>query len=350
MLELEFSKNLRDWYRNNGRKLPWRETTDPYKIWLSEIILQQTRVDQGLPYYNNFVESFPTIGDFANAPLDKILRLWQGLGYYSRARNMHTAAVQVMQQFNGSFPADFESLKKLKGVGEYTAAAIASFAFHLPHPVVDGNVFRFLSRLSGCHVPIDSSPGKKVFLEMAGELFDPKHAAEHNQAMMEMGATICKPKNPKCDECPFQMACHAFIYNEIDRLPVKEKKSKVRTRYFHYFFFTLGSETYINQRKEKDIWEGLYEFPLVESDKEDVDIQYVQLPFGLSFAGNVIVGSPSRFRHLLSHQELIVHFWKIKLNNKLQPQGELQRIPMHRLQEFAFPQLIVKFLQNEDLL
>ncbi|MBL0095138.1 MAG: A/G-specific adenine glycosylase [Bacteroidetes bacterium] len=219
MLELEFSKNLRDWYRNNGRKLPWRETSDPYKIWLSEIILQQTRVDQGLPYYNNFVESFPTIGDFANAPLDKILRLWQGLGYYSRARNMHTAAVQVMQQFNGSFPADFESLKKLKGVGEYTAAAIASFAFHLPHPVVDGNVFRFLSRLSGSAVPIDSSLGKKVFAEMAGELFDPKHAA--------------------------------FIYNEIDRLPVKEKSQRCAPVIFIIFSSRLGLRLILTSERRR---------------------------------------------------------------------------------------------------
>ncbi|MBK7889106.1 MAG: A/G-specific adenine glycosylase [Bacteroidetes bacterium] len=349
MLELEFSKNLRDWYRNNGRKLPWRETSDPYKIWLSEIILQQTRVDQGLPYYINFVESFPTIGDFAKAPIDKILRLWQGLGYYSRARNMHTAALQVVQQFDGRFPADFESLKNLKGVGDYTASAIASFAFHLPHPVVDGNVFRFLSRLSGSAVPIDSSLGKKVFAEMAGELFDPKHAAEHNQAMMEMGALICKPKAPLCEECPFHMACHAYIYNEIDRLPVKEKRAKVRTRYFHYFFFTHGSDTFISRRNKKDIWEGLYELPLFEADREDIDIQHIQLPFKLSIAGNQIDGRPSRFRHLLSHQELIVHFWKIKLNTGIKPRGELRSIPLHRLREFAFPQVIIKFLKQEDL-
>lgn len=345
-MEQEFSKNLRDWYHKNGRKLPWRQTKDPYKIWISEIILQQTRVDQGLPYYYKFIEAFPTLKDLAEAPLDKVLRLWQGLGYYSRARNMHSAALQLIRDFGGVFPSDYVSLKKLKGIGEYTAAALASFAFDLPHPVVDGNVYRFLSRFSGCDLPIDSSVGKREFAQMAEELLDPTHAATHNQAMMEIGALVCKPVSPVCDECPFSMACHALIYDKVALLPVKEKKQKVRKRYFHYFFFNDGRHTYIRQRNSGDIWEGLYEFPLLETESENIDIQNIDFPMNISRKGLILQGHPLRFRHLLSHQELIAHFWKIGTSGRLTEQPGLKIVDLKDMNQFAFPRLIIRFLEK----
>ena len=344
-MDQEFSKILRDWYRKNGRKLPWRDSIDAYKIWLSEIILQQTRVDQGLPYFLKFIEAFPTVESLANAPIDKILRLWQGLGYYSRARNLHIAAKQVVQDFNGRFPSDFSELKKLKGVGEYTAAAIASFAYNLPTPVVDGNVYRFLARFAGISTPIDAVKGKKEFAQLASELLDPTHAAEHNQAMMEIGALICKPALPACDLCPFSMACHAFIYNSIDQLPVKEKKQKVRKRYFHYFFITNGKDTVIRRRNGKDIWEGLYEFPLLETNSEVLPSFEAEVLTPLKIKNITVIDSPHRIRHLLSHQELIAHFWMLKVNTLPVPGDDFIKVKMSDLTHYAFPQLIVRFLE-----
>lgn len=344
-MDQEFSKNLRYWYRENGRNLPWRTTKEAYNIWLSEIILQQTRVNQGLPYYLKFLENFPSVEQFAAASEDQILRLWQGLGYYSRARNMHFAAKQVVNEFDGQFPANFQQLRSLKGVGDYTAAAIASFAFNLPHPVVDGNVYRFLARFFGMEVPIDSTEGKKAFYEIALELMDANHAAEHNQAMMEMGAMVCTPATPRCDECPFSMACQAFLYNKVSDYPVKEKKQKSRNRFFHYFLITDETYLYIRRRNKKDIWQGLYELPLVEA------MQASEFPPEIPVAGkwkkSRLHGQSVQKKHILSHQVLHTHFWKVNVAKAGAPEGDFLRIPISHLTNYGFPQLIVQFLKEE---
>jgi len=345
----EFSKILRHWYRKNGRDLPWRRTKEAYKIWLSEIILQQTRVDQGLPYYEKFLKNFPSVEALSNASEDQILRLWQGLGYYSRARNLHAAAKQVVSDFGGKFPADYEKLRSLKGVGDYTASAIASFAFDLPHAVVDGNVFRFLSRFSGIETPIDTSAGKTDFMEVAVALMDERYPAEHNQAMMEFGSTCCKPISPNCDDCPFSMACHAYMYNKVSELPKKSKKLKSRKRYLHYFLISDGVYTYIRRREGDDIWKGLYELPLVEiSEKAE------EFPPSLPDIAKMQIQSiayPSRkMKHLLSHQELHACFWRVQIDKAHIPKGDFIRVKMEDLEKYAFPQLIVRYLQEDDIL
>lgn len=346
-MDQEFSKNLRQWYRKNGRKLPWRGTKEAYKIWLSEIILQQTRVNQGLPYYEKFLENFPSINKLAEASEDQILRLWQGLGYYSRARNLHAAAKQVIIDFKGEFPADFKKLKSIKGIGDYTASAIASFAFDLPHPVVDGNVYRFLSRFFGMDIPIDSSLGKKAFDDLALELMDGQHAAEHNQAMMEIGSLVCKPISPNCDECPFSMACHAFIYNKVSDYPVKGKKLTAKKRYFHYFLVTDGIATYIRRRNEKDIWQGLYELPLVEvSECSDFP---PAIPEMAKIHQPTFNNQPVKRKHILSHQELYTCFWRVKIDKCLTPNDGYLRVKLTDLSTYAFPQLIVKYFEHEGL-
>ena len=343
----EFSKNLRQWYRKNGRKLPWRSTKEAYKIWLSEIILQQTRVNQGLPYYEKFLENFPSIKHLASASEDQILRLWQGLGYYSRARNLHAAAKQVLRDFNGEFPADFEKLKSLKGIGDYTASAIASFAFDLPHPVVDGNVYLFLSRFFGMDIPIDSSQGKKAFNDLALELMDGQHAAEHNQAMMEIGSLVCKPISPNCDECPFSMACHAFIYSKVSDYPVKGKKQPSKKRYFHYFLVTDGISTYIKRRNEKDIWQGLFELPLVELfELSDFP---PSIPEMAKIHKPTLSKQPVKRKHILSHQELHACFWKVNIVKCLPPKDGFLSVKLTDLSTYAFPQLIVNYFEQEGL-
>lgn len=340
-MEQEFSKILRDWYRKNGRELPWRGTKNAYKIWLSEVILQQTRVDQGLPYYHRFIEEFPEIKQLAEAPEDKVLRLWQGLGYYSRARNLHAAAKQVVEMFEGEFPADYQKIKSLKGIGEYTAAAIASFAFDLPHPVVDGNVFRFLSRFTGLDTPIDSTAGKKAFTALAAELLDPQHAAEHNQAIMEFGALHCKPANPLCETCPFQFACEALIHNKVDQLPVKEKKQQVRDRYFHYYFISDGQHTLLRQRTGKDIWQGLYEFPMTETQGGTAEDHLKQMGFK---AKHYRISRPVNITHLLSHQRLHTIIHRVECSG-IHLDG-FQKVPLSELHRYGLPQLLVRYLEK----
>src|ERR1043165_6651460 len=256
-----FSGKIMTWYEQNKRDLPWRNTRDPYLIWLSEVILQQTRVDQGMAYYHKFAEAFPTVKDLAKADSDKVMKLWQGLGYYSRARNLHAAAKMVAGKYKGVFPASYEGIKELKGVGDYTAAAIASFAFKLPHAVVDGNVYRVLSRVFGIETPIDSTQGKKEFNKLANELLDISNPADHNQAVMEFGSQFCKPVNPDCKSCFFNTKCFAFKHSKVPELPVKSKKTKVRSRYLNYFIIVdKNGSIFVHKRQKKDIWEGLYEF------------------------------------------------------------------------------------------
>ena len=346
----EFSIVLRSWYREHRRTLPWRDTTDPYRIWLSEVILQQTRVDQGLPYYLRFLEAFPDVVSLANAPEQQVLRLWQGLGYYSRARNLQEAAKQVLKFHQGRFPSDYQAIRSLKGVGDYTAAAIASFAFGLPYPVVDGNVYRFLSRLFGIYTPIDSNAGKNDFRQLAQTLLDPVNPAEHNQAIMEMGAMVCKPRTPLCEACPFIGGCHALAFGRINDLPVKSKKQKVSIRHLDYFFIHDGVETLVRQRSEKDIWQGLYELPLLESPAGVSPLSEPPVSAVLEVSDFQVMGSPVSIRHQLSHRELQVNIWTIKVPSVNKIKARYKVCELDRLDVLPFPSLLVRFFQSFGLL
>lgn len=314
-----FSKTLTHWYSNNKRNLPWRETKDPYYIWLSEIILQQTQVKQGLPYYEAFVKEFPSVFHLAKANEAKVLKLWQGLGYYSRARNLHATANYVVSELHGVFPNNYKDLLKLKGIGDYTASAIASICFNEVAAVVDGNVYRVLSRYFGIDAPINSSKGSKEFKALAQKLIDKNNPAEFNQAIMEFGATQCKPKNPYCYICPFKESCIAFNKNIIHELPVKIKSAKAKKKYFNFLVFISKNEkTVLEKRKGKGIWQNLYQFPLLETDK-NINLEALKLlakehdllkdiSFEItSYNNNVIV-------HKLSHQHLYTKFWIVNVD------------------------------------
>ncbi len=346
----DFSKILSVWYLKNGRELPWRSTKNPYFIWLSEIILQQTRVEQGLPYYERFIENFPEIQDLAKASQDKILQLWQGLGYYSRARNLHTAAKQIVAEYDGVFPYSYEDIHTLKGVGDYTSAAIASFAFGLPHSVVDGNVYRFLSRCFGIATPIDSSEGKKEFAQLAEKLLDKRNPGRHNQGMMEMGAMICKPTSPNCLECPFAGYCVAYNNDLIPLLPVKAKKLKVRTRYFNYLIIHDGTSVVINARTAKDIWQGLFDFPLIESDHdfEPTELLNDKRFISITNGKGTYESTSEQIKHLLSHQKLLARFHWIKVKS-LSSFKKNKVVDFDDLVHFGMPQLIVKYLKDHRM-
>lgn len=265
-----FAEILLDWYDRYGRKLPWRETRDPYRIWISEIILQQTRVAQGWDYFLRFVERFPDIRSLAEAPEDEVMRLWQGLGYYSRARNLHAAARELVSRHGGVFPQDYTAVRALQGIGDYTAAAICSFAFRMPCAVVDGNVYRVLSRLLGIRTPIDSGAGRKCFAGWAQRLISPDRPDDYNQAIMDFGATWCTPRQPRCDSltetCPFREQCAAARLGTPEAFPVKSGPAAVRPRYFHYLHVRCNGLTVLRKRTARDIWQHLYEYPLVEAD------------------------------------------------------------------------------------
>jgi A/G-specific adenine glycosylase len=313
---MNFSNKLINWYQIHKRALPWRETTHPYFIWLSEIILQQTRVSQGLPYYLKFVAAFPTVQELAAAPQEYVLKLWQGLGYYSRARNLQFAALQIVEN-GGIFPNNFKDLLNLKGVGEYTAAAIASFAYGESVAVVDGNVYRVLSRIYGIALPINSTEGIKEFKKVANELIDPQNAALHNQAIMELGALQCVPKNPDCTVCPFQKDCVAFNEHRIGDLPVKIKKTKVLSLFHHYLVtVTPSGHTVLQERAQTGIWAGLYEFPYVESNGALLPHEltgsdaFKEVFKGVRFRESVYNQEP--IIHKLSHRKIHAYFWIIQ--------------------------------------
>lgn len=337
---MNFSQQLIDWYTVNKRSLPWRDTRNPYFIWLSEVILQQTRVQQGLPYYESFVKKYPTVEKLAKAPQDEVLKLWQGLGYYSRARNLQTAALQIVDN-NSKFPDNFKDLLQLKGVGEYTAAAIASFSFSEPVAVVDGNVYRVLSRIYGIATPINVPQGVKEFKSLAGKLLDQKDPATYNQAIMEFGALQCVPKNPDCGLCPFQSNCIAYQEQRITELPVKLKKTKVKNLFHHYLVVqTPSKKTVLNQRDNSSIWAGLFEFPYIEA-------QGALLPHEITNQKlfKEIVGG-SRFResvynqqpiiHKLSHRKVHAYFWIVELDQEVESGitiEEAKAKPVHVLME-----------------
>lgn len=354
-LEMNFSKTIQDWYKIEQRDLPWRHTKDPYVIWLSEIILQQTQVIQGLPYFQKFVLEYPTVHDLAEATEDEILKLWQGLGYYSRARNLHTTAKYVSKTLNGKFPDNFKDLKTLKGVGDYTAAAIASFAYEEPVAVVDGNVQRVLSRFLGIHTPINSTKGIKEFKSKAQELMDTINPAQHNQAIMEFGALHCRPKSPKCMFCIFQRECVAFQQGLQDELPVKLKKTKVKKRYFSYLVL-IDSEgkTLVKKRSGAGIWQGLYEFPLIESEhplniptKEEINLLSNIPEINIK---EVNVKNEDPVVHLLSHRKILATFIEIKVKGKLSDVTLPEKFDLYKikdLHQLAVPVLIQNFIESE---
>ncbi len=314
-----FTTNLLHWYHKNKRDLPWRNTTQPYPIWLSEIILQQTRVAQGLPYYEKFLAAFPTIEDLAKASENTVLKNWQGLGYYSRARNLHATAKYIVNELNGEFPQNYSGLVQLKGVGDYTASAIASICYQESTAVVDGNVFRFLSRFFGIKTPINTSSAKKEFKKIAQELIDKKQPGNFNQAMMEFGARYCVPSTPNCRQCLFNHACWAWQNKAVEQLPVKQKKKTTRKRYFNYLVFLSNDDkTILRQREEKDIWQKLYEFPLVETTKKVNLSQLKKEDRFIEMVRGIQLLSISKYNikpviHVLSHQQIITTFWMIEI-------------------------------------
>ena len=337
---------LSEWFSDHKRELPWRSQPTPYFVWISEIILQQTRVSQGYGYFMRFTEKWPTLKDLAQASEEEVLKMWQGLGYYSRARNLHRCAQQVVERHDGEFPADYDALRRLQGIGDYTAAAIASIAFGLPHAVIDGNVFRVLSRLFDIDTPININEGKILFAQLAGEMLDREHPGLHNQAMMEFGALQCLPKNPDCMNCPLQAHCLAFTKGTVANRPVKLNKLKVRTRYFNYLVFKIQNteKLYIHKRTAKDIWINLYDFPLIETT-EAVNIeQLLQNDVFLQYVGknNFTVGRISKqFTHKLTHQTIVAQFIEIFLEEKpplcetndilLTTETDLEQYPVPRI-------------------
>lgn len=346
-METWFSNNLKKWYHVNKRDLPWRNVKDPYKIWLSEVILQQTQVVQGLSYYLKFIDHYPTVSHLAKAKEDAVLKDWQGLGYYSRARNLHAAAKEIEQKYKGKFPQKYEDIRALKGVGDYTAAAIASFAYNLPQAVVDGNVYRVLSRIFGIEIAIDSSEGKKQFQQLANELLDKKDAETHNQAIMEFGSQYCKPVNPGCDNCMFKSKCFAFKHNKVSSLPFKAKKTKVTNRYFNYIvLIDKKNNVLVNKRSAKDIWQGLYEFELIETEKEFSAEKLFELPAFKKIAGKnyTISHTSKKYKHMLSHQHLYATFYVVKTNAEHKKPKVFTNVKT--LTKFAYPRLVEKFLND----
>lgn len=346
----EISGILLDWYRLNRRSLPWRETRDAYRIWVSEIILQQTRVAQGLDYFLRFMERFPTVELLADADEDEVMKLWQGLGYYSRARNLHTAAKQIVAM--GGFPDTYEGVRALKGVGDYTAAAICSIAYGLPHAVVDGNVYRVLSRLYGVDTPIDSALGKKEFAMLAKAMLEGHEPGEYNQAIMDFGALQCTPGMPDCSACPLCELCIARAEGRVGELPVKGHKTRTKNRYFNYIYVRAGAYTYINKRSDDDIWRNLYEFPLIETEKEVGEEEFYRLPQLQVLLGGTM--NPhfrmisKRVKHVLSHRVIWANFYELLLPEDTGLFASYMRIREDELETFPVSRLMSLFLEKKQ--
>lgn len=351
-----FVQRLNDWAAANKRPLPWKNEPDPYLIWLSEIILQQTRVAQGMPYYEAFKAHFPNVQVLAAAPEDEIMRLWQGLGYYSRARNLHQTAKTIAIQYQGKFPDTYEEIRALKGVGPYTAAAIASFAFGLPYAVVDGNVSRVLSRFLGIDTPIDSTIGKKLFQDLADTLLDRNDPGKYNQQLMDFGAVHCTPQQPLCPQCPLQSECIAFRQKKTAQLPVKNKKITKTKRYFHYLVPKFDSQTLIRKRTQQDIWKHLYEFPLIETEQANLDIHdlLAQNHTTLDWwkpEQLIEIRQIGPHKQQLTHQTIIATFWELELQQIEQNQlpDQFVCINWKNLDKFAFPRIIDWYLKDNSL-
>lgn len=355
MISDPFVHTLLEWYPHNKRELPWRDTKNPYIIWLSEIILQQTRVSQGLPYFEIFLENFPNVEDLANAHEETVMRLWQGLGYYSRARNLHRCAKDIRDIHGAVFPDNYHSLLMLKGVGSYTAAAIASFAFDEPVAVVDGNVFRVLARYFGIATDIAGNWGKKEFEALANTLIPKDRPAEFNQAIMEFGALQCVPKKPDCSHCPMKSGCYSFKNDLVDSLPVKIKKLKIKERYFRYAFIICGREVVVRKRGEGDIWQGLYDFPMEELSGQDENPEQSGFLGEMGDFMPIFVPEPKKwYKHILTHQRIFANFVSVKVLQEnltaLQAWTErngFQVVSLEKLEQLGKPRLILKFLEDQ---
>jgi A/G-specific adenine glycosylase len=344
------SRLLLNWYKRNGRELPWRETKDPYKIWVSEIILQQTRINQGMAYYNRFIERFPDVQSLANADIQEVLNLWQGLGYYSRARNMHYAAKTITSELNGHFPRNYSEIKMLKGVGEYTAGAIASISFNEPVPAIDGNVKRVVSRLFMIYEDVDKPAGLIKIREKLVEHLDKNNPGTFNQAVMDLGSMICKPVNPECDKCPLSNNCEARRNDRVQELPVKYKKLKSRNRYFYYLIISLGEKILIGQRTKKDIWELLYEFPLIETDRRLEEKEIFNEIITSHLIGKHKVefnGISDEIIHILSHQKIHARFIHL-ITDSLPGNFNENYILIKRVEidKYPLPRLIERYLSR----
>lgn len=342
---IHFSKVILDWYRRHGRPLPWRETTDPYRIWISEIILQQTRVVQGYDYFQRFIARFPDVTTLAEASEEEVMKYWQGLGYYSRARNLHASA----KSMNGLFPTTYKEVRALKGVGDYTAAAICSFAYGMPYAVVDGNVYRVLARYLGIDTPIDSPAGKKQFQVLAEQLLDEEHPADYNQAIMDFGAVQCTPQNPDCLFCPLSGSCKALAAGKVMQLPVKELKTKTSNRYFNYLFVRTGDYTFIRQRIGKDIWKKLFEIPMIETGHPVTLEELQQMPefrILLAEAEPVSIRTvKTNVKHVLSHRIIYANCYELEFSPEYPtPEGCL-KVEISALEQYAVPKLIANFLE-----
>jgi A/G-specific adenine glycosylase len=344
------SSILIKWYLQNKRNLPWRNTVNPYHIWVSEVILQQTKVAQGIGYYKRFIHRFPDIKSLANADITDVLKSWQGLGYYTRARNLHKGANFIMKEFFGQLPCNFDELLRINGVGEYTAAAIGSIAFNLPVAVVDGNVNRVIARYYGIHDPINSPSGIRQIKEIAGSILDKSQPSLHNQAMMELGALQCVAQNPDCSLCPLSENCYARLHEETGLLPVKLKLSKMRTRHFNYLVLLYSNHTYLCHRDKKDIWQGLYEFPLIETDKAvneknlKTTDEWLKILEGVSYT---VLSVSDTYQHQLTHQKIHAKFYTIRVDHV--PSGFLQDGKLIRIDDFGqypIPKLIENFVDN----
>lgn len=330
--------------------MPWKGEKDPYKIWLSEIILQQTRVEQGLSYYNNFLKTFPNVHKLANAPEGKVFKLWEGLGYYTRCRNLIATARHISKECKGKFPDTYEQIKGLKGIGPYTAAAISSFAFNLPYAVVDGNVFRVLARIFGITTAVDSTAGKKQFISLADELLDKKQPGMYNQAIMDFGAVVCKPQ-PLCTVCVFQKQCYAFQHKKIKELPVKEKKISTRKRWFYYLMLEYKSSIAIRQRTGKDIWQQLYEFPMIATKGATgykKIIREAEKRKWLTKNKYKVLSVSGLFKQQLSHQHINGQFIIIDIKQKPKQEKLWLWVERKKVKLFAFPQLINQMMKQTD--
>ncbi len=337
---------LLSWHDENDRHLPWKANKDPYQIWLSEIILQQTRVAQGLPYFERFISLFPTVYDLAFAEESEVFKAWEGLGYYSRARNLHFTAKEIVNTYHGHFPDTYEGLLSLKGIGPYTAAAIASFAYDLPHAVLDGNVFRVLSRVFGVEHPVDLPAGKQYFQKLAEALLPSDNAATFNQAIMDFGALQCIPKNPNCPECPMQNICTAYATGHVKDLPVKSKRLIKQNRYFHFFEVQDAHHIWLEKRSDKDIWQGLYQFPMIESPEPLLNAD-IDSPYGIEFNDLIPVFSA---KQQLTHRTIYGAFYQIESSNLPQIPENWIKIKSETLSEYPFPRIIHDYLKSRDWL
>ena len=345
---MNFNYLILSYFDKNKRDLPWRDTKDAFRIWLSEIILQQTRVDQGMKFYNNFIHEFETIFDLANADEQKVLKLWQGLGYYSRARNLHFTSQYIANELKGKFPDNFNDLKKLKGVGDYTAAAIASIVYNEAVPAVDGNMFRVFARYFNIDDDISSPKTKKIFWDLGLQIIDQKRPGDFNQAVMDLGATICTPKLAKCNSCPLNESCEALRLNKVNELPVKLKKVKVTNRHLHFIVIENEGEIALSKRIGKDVWLNLYTFPKIETETDLLDKGWVfeqNLEDKLSFI--------SEEKHILSHQNLFIKYWKLNVSlkdiNHFKQDLDFEMISLNDLEHYPLPKPIEKFINKHYL-